>query len=405
MLTILIVFFSSQPDEPNRPIFEWSTRNNLISVITNGVERLAVMENFGQLDRRIADECFAPVKLNPRQFQTQRAFQLASQFLKDIQQYKTAEEISKFINTTRQVLEGKGQAPQSVLDQFNALKGSKPIIESSGNPEVLQVTFEIANGRLQQLNARSQIKMIQKMVDEGLLKELERSGIEVTRPHNGINEINDILRYWELTGTRYILCHSGNDGISKFIRDQFPNKYRPVYMNAINVIADPVQRRFEAETMLEIVTDSNKTGIRFRESENGTLALMKYKGALPRAKLYTDWISEPKLAAAHDIAFSTGFIPQAQVILQTDSVPKPQQPARTVKLEPVKIIGMSRNYIEIEIPPMKHNAVLLINNKYDKNWKATISDQKVDLIKANLNACALYLNPLNKSRSISLQRP
>ena len=404
LLTILIVFFRGQPDEPNQPIFEWATPNPPASAITNGIDRLAVMENFNQLDTYIADHCYAPVKLQPQQFQSQRQFQLATQFLADMHQYKSSEQLSKFIETTRQVIAAQGDVPQSILEQFIALNGSRPILESNGDQEVLRATFQIANNRLQQLSSHEQIKLLQEMVKEGLLEELERSGVEVTHAQNTKYKAQDILRYWELTSTRYVLCHSGNHINSEYIQNQFPSKYRPVYINAINAVLDPVQRRFEATTMLNIATDSNGTRLKFRESKKGTLALMTYKGALPRAKLYADWISEPDPASAQDIAFSTGFIPQIQVILQTDSVPNPHQPARTVNLKPVNITGMSHSRIEIDIAPTEHNAVLLINNKYDQNWKATISAQKVNIIKANLDACAVYLKASAIERTIVLQK-
>ena len=404
-MVALIVFFRVQPDEPIQPIFEWSIANHPSSVITNGIDRLAVMENFNQLDTQITDICYSPVNLNPQQFQSQRQYRLTKRFLDDMKQYKSAEQLSLFIETTRQVVAGKGEVPPSVLDQFNNLQGSSPILESNGDQEVLQATFQIANTRLKQLNAHEQIDLLKQMTNQGLLEELERSGVEITRaPNNKILD-QDVLRYWELTSTRYILCHSGSRANSEFIQNKYRSKYRPVYINAINTILDPVQRRFDTSAILNISTDSNGTRLKLRESENGPLALMTFKGALPRAKLYTDWIIETNPEAAQDIAFSAGFIPQTQVVLHTDSVSKPEQPALTVKLDPIKIIGISPKHIELDVPPLEHNAVLLINNDYDQKWEAIISNQEVDIIKANLNACAIYLEPMDKNRVVSLQRP
>ena len=403
LMVALIVFFRGQPDEPIQPIFEWSTFNHPSSIITNGIDRLAVMENFNQLDTQITDRCFAPLNLDPQQFQSQRQYRLATQFLTDMNQYESAEQLSIFIETWQVV--AKGDAPPSALDQFNNLKGSRPILESNGDQEVLQASFQIANTRLKQLASHEQIKLLTQMVDQGLLEELERSGVEITRVQNKKTQARDVLRLWELTSTRYIPCHSGSRANSEFIQNQFRSKYRPVYINAINTVIDPVQRRFDTAAILNISTDSNGTRLKLRESENGPLALMTFKGALPRAKLYTDWIIETNPEAAQDIAFSAGFIPQTQVILHTDSVSKPQQPALTAKLDPIKIIGISPKHIELDVPPLEHNAVLLINNDYDQKWEATILNQEVDIIKANLNACAIYLEPMDKNRVLSLQRP
>ena len=68
LLVALIIFFKGKPDEPFQSILEWSTANHSASAITNGIDRLAVMEDFNQLDTHITDRCFAPVKLDPRQF-------------------------------------------------------------------------------------------------------------------------------------------------------------------------------------------------------------------------------------------------------------------------------------------------------------------------------------------------
>ena len=185
------------------------------------------------------------------------------------------------------------------------------------------------------------------MTNQGLLEELERSGVEITRaPNNKILNQN-IQRHWELASTRYILCHSGNRANYEFIQ----NKYRPIYINAINTVIDPVNRRFDTSAIFNVTTDSNGTQLRLREAEEGSLALMTFKGALPCTKLYTDWITEPNAEAAQSIAFSAGFIPQALVVPHTESTSKPEQPALTVKLDPIKIIAISPKHIELDVPP------------------------------------------------------
>ena len=124
LMVALIIFFKAQPDEPIQPVLEWSKASHPSSIITNGIDRLAVMENFNQLDTQITDVCFSPVNLNPQQFQSQRQYRLTKRFLNDMKLYKSAEQLSIFIETTRQVIAGKGEVPPSVLDQFNNLEPS-----------------------------------------------------------------------------------------------------------------------------------------------------------------------------------------------------------------------------------------------------------------------------------------
>jgi len=98
LMVALIIFFRVQPYEPVQPVFEWLTPNHPASAITNGIDRLAVMGNFNGLDTLIANECFAPVKLNPRQFQSERQYKLASQFMADMNQYNSTEKVAAFID-------------------------------------------------------------------------------------------------------------------------------------------------------------------------------------------------------------------------------------------------------------------------------------------------------------------
>ena len=82
-----------------------------------------------------------------------------------------------------------------------------------------------------------------------------------------------------------------------------------------------------------------------------------------------------------------------------------RKPFELLQLDPTKIIAISPKHIELDVPPLEHNAVLLINKNYDQKWKATISNQKISIIKANLNACAIYRKPKGKNRLLSLQKP
>ena len=406
LLVVLIVFFKRQSsDDPIQPVFEWTTPHNPASVITNGIDRLAVMENFNGLDTLIADQCFAPVKLNPTQFQSERQYQLASQFMDDMIQYTETEKLKAFIDAAKQIIGAtQGEVNQSALAHFSSFAGSRPILESNGDQEVLRATYQIANQRLQQLASLEQIKLVRDMTEQGLLEQLQRSGIEITLPDIKLTQPNQILRYWELTSTRYLIAQTGNPVTSQFIQSKFKVEYRPIYINAINAVIDPVQKRFESVALLAVDPGSEESGLKLRESPDGNLALMEFKGALPRAKLYSDWQDEVDTENIREILFSPGFVPQIQVVIREENIPTPQRPAFTVKLPPVQIVALDDQQVIIKISAVDHNTVLLLNSTYDPKWQVTVSGESTKLLHANLDACAIYLKASAIERTLVLQK-
>ena len=406
LLVALIAFFRSQSsDEPSHPVFEWSTPNHPASAITNGIDRLAVMENFNGLDTLIANQCFAPVKLNPRQFQSERQYQLVNQVMIDMGEYISTEKLSAFIEAIRQISRGsEGKLTQSAIEHFSTFKGSRSILESNGDQEVLIAAYQIANKRLQQLSSHEQIKMVKDMTEQGLLAQLKRSGVEITAPDDLLTQPQQALRYWELTSTRYLIAQTGNQATSQYIQGQFLSEYRPIYINAINAVIDPVQKRFESVAYLSVDSGPKGLGITLRESPIGNLALMEFKGALPRAKLYSDWQNGNSSESAREILFSPGFVPQIQVVIRDENIPAPQRPAFTVKLPPVQLIALDNQQAILKVPVLDHNTVLLLNSNYDPKWQVTVSGESANLLHANLNACAVYLEASAKARTIVFQK-
>ena len=406
LLVALIIFFKGQPDEPFQSILEWSTANHSASAITNGIDRLAVMEDFNQLDTHITDRCFAPVKLDPRQFQSERQYKLVSQFMTDMNQYNSSEKVTAFIDAAKQVIGAtQGGVTQTAIEHFSTFAGSRSILESNGDQEVLAVTYQIANKRLQQLTSHEQIKLVREMTQRGLLSQLKQSGIEITPPDTKLTQPQQILRYWELTSTRYLLTQTGNQATSQFIHGQFLSEHRPIYINAINAVIDPVQKRFESAALLAVDPGSEESGLKLRESPKGALALMTFKGALPRAKLYSDWQDGVNSKTAREILFSPGFIPQIQVVIREENIPAPQRPASTVKMSPVQLIALDNQQAILKIPSLDHNTVLLLNSGYDPKWQVSVSGQPAKLLHANLDACAVHLKASDKERTIVFQKP
>lgn len=405
LLGTFVLFFKTDPEPPQAPLFDWGSPAHPASAITNGTDRLAILESFHSLDTYVADQCFAPVPLNPQQFESPRAHQLASRFLEDMAAYQSAEQLAAFINAAQQIMRGPQQAPPQVLEFFSQQPGSQSILDSEGNPEVLQATYQIANQRLQQLNSIEQIRLIQELTNEGLAGELERSGIRVTPADMAPADHGKLLRFWELTGTRYFICQTGNQDTSKSIQAKFPNPYRPVYINALNAVLDPVQRRFEAATSFEVDASSVEHGLKLLVADTGPLSLMVFKGALPQAKLYADWRSGLTADAAAELAYSPGFLPELVVAIHGKSLPTPEHPARTEDLDALIITKTTEGDLTATIPPLEFSTVLLVNNTVTPDWQALVGGNQTPIHRANLDAIGIFLPASAKERTVEFQAP
>lgn len=404
LLVTLILFFKTDPEPPREPLFDWGTPPHVAAAITNGTDRLAVLESFHSLDTFIADQCFAPVKLDPQQFESPRAYQLATRFMEDMMGYNSAEQLAAFINTAKEMIGGPQQASPQVIEHFSQLAGSQAIMDSEGDPEILQATYQIANQRLQQLHSRDQIQLIRELASQGLNEALQQSGILVTDPNEVPSEHAKILRYWELTGTRYVLCQTGNQHTSITIRSKFPNPYRSVYINALNAVLDPVKRRFESTVSFEVDARSEEAGLKLRTAPEGPLTLAVFKGALPRVKLYADWRSGLTAEAAEQLVYSPGFLPALQVAVHGKSLPSPEHPARTEDLERPTLNQHAANQATVTLPATSFAMVMLINNTIDSSWQARIGVNPIAIHRANLNAAAVHLPASENERIIKFTR-
>jgi hypothetical protein len=189
--------------------------------------------------------------------------------------------------------------------------------------------------------------------------------------------LQSIPRYWQLMNTKYLV------GLASFAE-------------ILNNHLDPVQKRFkvlipfdlepkpgvERATRLEELTASPKT--------NGLFALIEWKAALPRAALYTHWITITNEQEILQKLSDPQFDPWQSVIVSSNI------PAPTVK-EPTMAVQVGiKHYepkdIKIEVD-VKTPSVLLLNDRYAPDWKVWIDGKPGQLFKANYLMRGVYLEP------------
>jgi len=213
------------------------------------------------------------------------------------------------------------------------------------------------------------------------------------------------LRRWELSNTRYLL------GPAAFVEslnqqlDAGRGRFRIAlrFDLARKIGVDPSLPQSE-----QITTDINT---------NGALAVVSFTGALPRAKLYAHWqvsTNDPatlqtwvKSIAQHvpgDMAAALAAQTPTDLATLHELTAKEFDPAQTVLLAaPLPVpSGTNQNAGDVKIQNYAPNrivlqatapapSVLLLNDKYDANWKVWVDGQPARLLRCNFIMQGVFL--------------
>ncbi len=193
--------------------------------------------------------------------------------------------------------------------------------------------------------------------------------LEALSPRGTAESAPLIMRRWELANTRYLIGPAG-------------------YLEVMNQQLDPVQHRFRIAQRFEIVP---KPGVlqpqRLEEltatlADNGKYALFEFTGALPRAKLYSNWqVSTNDLENLKKLA-DLNFDPAKTVLVST-----PEKTLATVSTNEADAGSVEfKSYASKKIvftANAKTPAVLLLNDKFDAGWRVTVDGQPAPLLRCN----------------------
>jgi hypothetical protein len=189
---------------------------------------------------------------------------------------------------------------------------------------------------------------------------------------NNTNNLHRIVRRWELTNLRYLIG---------------PAALQPT----LNKELDP-QQRFRPVMLFEFYQTHAGGRILTRTNAAGPFAVFEFSGALPRAKLYSQWqVSTNDEATLAQLA-AKDFNP-AQTVLVSEPLPLPKEggtnaAAGTVvtfkSYAPKGIVLNAR----AETP-----GVLLLNDKHDPNWRVLVDGQPAPLLRCNFIMRGVFLEP------------
>ena len=202
-----------------------------------------------------------------------------------------------------------------------------------------------------------------------------KSYLEALFPHTAA-DAPLYARYWQLTNTRYLLGTAG-------------------FLDALNQQLDPGQHRFRIAQRFDIVA---KPGItqptQFEEltatpANDGELALFEFTGALPRAKLYSNWQINTNDQANLKTLADLNFDPARTVLISTPQTGLPAL-ATNENSGTVEFKSYSPKQIVLATQSVTPS-MLLLNDKYDPGWHVTVDGKPAELLRCNFIMRGVYL--------------
>jgi hypothetical protein len=188
-----------------------------------------------------------------------------------------------------------------------------------------------------------------------------------------------ITRRWQLTNTRYLLGAAG-------------------FLEVLNQKLDPGQRRFRIADRFTIIPKPEVAELRQLEDltatldPNGELALFEFTGALPRVKLYANWLVNTNDQENLKTLADLNFDPAQTVLVSTPKKNLPALSTNTSNPGTVEFKSYSPKKIVLTANAATP-AVLLLNDKFDDNWRVTVDGQPADLLRCNFIMRGVPLTP------------
>lgn len=186
-------------------------------------------------------------------------------------------------------------------------------------------------------------------------------------------------RAWQLTNTRYIFA---------------PERFGQVWNQVDYLKDDQLQtvKRFELtprEGLAKAQTVADLTAITM---PTGKFALFQYSNALPRVKLYSQWQVNTNDDAALQQIFSPEFDPQSTVLVD-NALPSDSATANTnSSAGTVDFVSYAPKHLVLKAEASTPS-VLLLNDRYDPNWKVLVDGEPAQLLRCNYLMRGVHLAP------------
>lgn len=185
-----------------------------------------------------------------------------------------------------------------------------------------------------------------------------------------------LARRWQLTNTRYLLGPAGF--LQPLDRDLDAGKGRFRIAAAFDLAPKPgVQQATKLEDLTAVI------------KPDGQCALFEFTGALPRAQLFSNWqVNTNDKAVLAEIS-SKDFDPFKAVVV-SDPLPKTASPATNQAPGKVEFASYAPKKIVLKTDAAAPS-VLLLNDRYDANWKVRVDGKSEKLLRCNYLMRGVYM--------------
>ena len=184
--------------------------------------------------------------------------------------------------------------------------------------------------------------------------------------------VQHLPRRWELTNAKYLLGPAGALDVLNQQLDPGKNRFR--IAQTFNVVHRPGVMN---ATRLEDLTAVVQPG--------GQYAVFEFTGALPRAKLYSNWEVNTNDNAVLERLTATNFEP-SQTVLVSDAVPPPPAAASTNQAAAgtVEYASYAPKHFVLKAKA-DQPTILLVNDRFDpdRNWHVWVDGKQQPVLRCN----------------------
>ncbi|MGA2748501.1 MAG: hypothetical protein ABSG59_06975 [Verrucomicrobiota bacterium] len=211
-------------------------------------------------------------------------------------------------------------------------------------------------------------------LDRLFLKNFELTGTDI---HT--TDLRPAVRLWQLTNTRFILATASG-------------------AEMLNARADPTHDSFQIRALFNVrrkpgVAQVNDVGDLTAElGEKGSFAVIEFTRALPRAKLYSNWLMPSNDDATLQILAAPSFDPARTVLVSQDTPVDPAPASPSANPGSVEITRYQPKYVQLHADVITPS-VLLLNDRWAADWKLWVDGRPAKILRCNYIMRGVFLTP------------
>lgn len=185
-------------------------------------------------------------------------------------------------------------------------------------------------------------------------------------------------RRWQLTNNRYLLGPAA-------------------FLQSLNQQLDPTLQRFRIVTNFDLALKSGVTKysghleeLTTEPTPTGQYAIFEFTGALPRAALFSDWQVATNDSTALQTLASEAFDPAKTVIIDRALQGGASTAATIQTAGTVHFVSYDPRHIKLRATATVPS-VLLLNDKFDSDWKVYVDAKSSDLLRCNYTMRGVFV--------------